>query len=239
VRTRGQNWLLHTDAKQMTALTVGQYGLPIEPFFDLVGARPGEAVLIVADSGAALSLGVGVAAKSAVRGVPQGVTFVSGQPTSVASFVANELLRPGQSVADAKQYAPQGVSVAGFVPRAQGIVSYQDNRPTPGQIEQSLGDQARQANTVDFTQCDFSLATQCRQYTNWVFNRQPNQPHSSVRRNSRRRTAHRGRATPPRARAKRSQLLVADRGRRDREWTAGVFATLPRWGVLSAGAKTA
>ncbi|MEM9972369.1 MAG: peptidoglycan-binding domain-containing protein, partial [Pseudomonadota bacterium] len=120
--TRGQTWLLHSDGGDTSALTIGRDAVPVQPFFDLLAARPGEAVVILADSARAIPTGSGVNDKPTLRGVPQGVVAVQGEAGPVVEFVRNELLRPGRSFRAAARRAPDGVRVTGFLSRSIGLV---------------------------------------------------------------------------------------------------------------------
>lgn len=147
VGAHGGAWLLHSDGAAVTPLTIGQEALPAEGFFGPLRGRPGGAVLIIADAARKTFDGPSpVTDKPVIRTAPQGVTFVQGEVGPVAAFVAAELLRPGQSFSEAAEKAPNGVDMRGFLSRSIGLVAA--SGLTPQQVEQSVWDQTRAANTV-------------------------------------------------------------------------------------------
>lgn len=131
VSTAQQNWLLHSDARQTTALTIGQDAVPIEPFLAVAGQRPGNAFVMLAESPSAIPLGVGVDNRSKFDDVPQGVTLVHGPTAPMALFIENGLLQPGTTTVAAVGQAPQVISVSGFVSPNTGLVAAEFSAPAP------------------------------------------------------------------------------------------------------------
>jgi peptidoglycan hydrolase-like protein with peptidoglycan-binding domain len=146
--TRDHTWLLHSDGGPMAAAAIGGQALPIQPFFDLLDDRPGEALLIIADAERPIKKGVGVVDKPTVRDVPQGVTLVHGDALPVAQFVATELLRPGRSLHAASRNTPDGVRMTGFLSRSAGLVLAAAPPAPQGSAEDRMWAQAQQSNTV-------------------------------------------------------------------------------------------
>lgn len=131
VATPGQTWLLHQEARDVTAMTAGQEGWPIEPFLGFAAARPGDAAVVLGVDPVALPLGFGVSNAVAQVNAPQGVTVIQGAPGAVAAFLGQSFLRPDLSRWDAARQAAPGVTVAGYLPRSAGFFTGSIAPPIP------------------------------------------------------------------------------------------------------------
>ncbi|MEL7115014.1 MAG: peptidoglycan-binding domain-containing protein [Pseudomonadota bacterium] len=149
VHSRGQTWLLHSDAEDVTGFTIGQDAIPVEPFLDLAANRPGEAVVIVADDPSRLALDFGIKDGAGPLEVPQGVTLVQGAPVDIARFVQDELLRPGQSIAQSAARASRSVEVSGYLPRGTGLVEDRVGGGSGSGSEADVWRHAEATNTIE------------------------------------------------------------------------------------------
>ncbi|MCG6904431.1 MAG: peptidoglycan-binding protein [Rhodobacter sp.] len=149
-RANGQPWLLHIDAGSPNRLTIGRSGLPLATLFSYAADRQGDAVIAIAESDAELVLGTGVSQGYRPNGIPQGVTVITGAPQQVAGFIANQLLRPGQSLAQAAENAPDGLDVHGYVPASRAFIAApaSDFPVVDQSLEQALWLSLRAQNTL-------------------------------------------------------------------------------------------
>jgi len=113
VHSTRDSWLLTRNARVVTDVFVGDVGLPLGPLFDIAAEHPGQAVVMLAPSGAEIA-GPGIAFGPAAQ-APQGVTLLTGPGQRLVRVAREVLLRPGVQPRQALVPPPNGVEVTGFV----------------------------------------------------------------------------------------------------------------------------
>jgi len=93
-----ESWLLATDALRPDLATVGGAGLALGDVLDIAAAAPGGALVLLAPGSGAPPLGRGLEIGIGALDIPQGVTVAIGDAAVVATFAAQQLPLPGQSL---------------------------------------------------------------------------------------------------------------------------------------------
>lgn len=115
VSTSRDAYLLGIDAERLDPFAVGTTGLSIGAFLDIAAARPGAAIVAVADARASLRPDDGVVEGLGGIEAPQGVTVLTGPPEALAEFLSSEIVVPGRRMDRALRAAPRRIESRGFV----------------------------------------------------------------------------------------------------------------------------
>lgn len=116
------SWFLGTDALKPDGFTVGAQALPVAPILQMLDSQQGTSALLVADSGANLTLGPDLEAGFAAGAPPQGIAVFAGPARGILDTLEEELLIPGRSLASAAERAPRSVRSSGFLSRAVSLL---------------------------------------------------------------------------------------------------------------------
>ncbi|WP_371059247.1 peptidoglycan-binding domain-containing protein [Rhodosalinus sp. 5P4] len=115
LRDDGRSWMTEAGAEgPLDLVTVEGAALSVETVLAVAGRAPGGAVVALALAGNGPDPGAGLRRGATPGAVPQGVTVLQGPSASVARFVSEDLLVPGQRLATALA-AARDVSATGFV----------------------------------------------------------------------------------------------------------------------------
>lgn len=117
VRSRGESWLLGTEARAPDLAEVGGVGVPVSLLTEIAATAPGRAVVALATDGIDISTGAMLERGIGRTEPPQGVTVVAGAPDAVASFVSGPLLTPGTDIPDILGALPD-LQATGFLSSA-------------------------------------------------------------------------------------------------------------------------
>lgn len=110
------SWLLGREAADLSAITVGAAGLSVSAMSELAGQSPGRAMMVlIPASDNDLPDGFGLTPGVGAFVIPQGVTVAQGQSRVVQRWLDSSILRPGISLSDAADAAPDGMQVTGFL----------------------------------------------------------------------------------------------------------------------------
>jgi peptidoglycan hydrolase-like protein with peptidoglycan-binding domain len=123
-------WLLASDARDPDMFTVGQMGLSVGSILEAAGQKPGDAIVMIAQSDRS-NAGSGLNAGLDDLEIPQGVTVIRGPMTGLLQLLSGDLLEPGKSIGSALEHAPRGVTAEGFV--AKRIPFIPSEGPIPDQ----------------------------------------------------------------------------------------------------------
>ena len=130
VHTSRDTWLLTRFSDRPTDLTVGGGGLLLGPLLDTAAEHPGQAVVMLAPSGADLAA-TGIL-NGAAADAPQGVTVLTGPVDRLVRVAVDVLLEPGMPPREALVPPPRGVEVSGFLSDALPFVTAPDSAgPVP------------------------------------------------------------------------------------------------------------
>ena len=112
-----RTWYLTRDTRGPSFLTLDETAVSVDSIMDVLARAPGSAILILSQNYSAdavfdpwLTEGVGD------LDIPQGVTVLRGEPRQVASFMADELVRPEADLTRLIA-ADRAINVEGFLPR--------------------------------------------------------------------------------------------------------------------------
>lgn len=113
-------WLMGSDARDISALSVGQHGLALNAVTRLLADYPGRAVMLVGHQTAALDLGRG--ARSGIQGiaVPQGAALYWGASDQISDAL-KVLLTDGTTFADVSQHLADTGGSKGFLSDQAGF----------------------------------------------------------------------------------------------------------------------
>ncbi|MDP2061903.1 MAG: peptidoglycan-binding domain-containing protein [Phaeovulum sp.] len=97
-RSGQESWFLGTDALRPDLATVGGAGLALGDVLEIAATAPGGAVLLLGTEPRQQPLGRGLQPGIGALEIPQGVTVVQGDTAAIATFAAQQLPLPGQSL---------------------------------------------------------------------------------------------------------------------------------------------
>lgn len=130
-------WLMGRDARDFSALGLGDGGISLSALMQLAEARPGQALLLVAGDGDGADAGAGATPGLGHLPAPQGVTVVTGQAGGVFAALQGGFLDPTKTLTEAANSAPTRVRVSGFVTDAysfMGSVTQPVEQPDQGEL---------------------------------------------------------------------------------------------------------
>ena len=110
--------MIGSDGDGLNSFNIGVQALPVGAIFDLAGAHPGGAVVLLAPSDdtpddlSDLSPGLGA------LDIPQGVSVVTGPADHIARLITGPLLEPGLSIRTAVTQVGRDLTLSGFAPTA-------------------------------------------------------------------------------------------------------------------------
>ena len=148
VRTGDSNWLLYTDADAPSSFTLGAWAFPVDSVMDIAARKPGDALVVLAQSQTDIRRGPGVEPPVFDVQVPQGVTYLAGNRAQMANFLANDFLLPGRSIADAVERVPNSFVVSGYLPRNRSFVTNRRPAVDEAAVELAFWRRTQNQNTV-------------------------------------------------------------------------------------------
>ena len=133
-----ETYFLASDSQPGPLASISGTALPLSTVTAWLAAKPGEAVLILATDDLDAEFGAFLAAGVGDIDLPQGVTLLAGEPRRVASFIEDQLARPGADlIAEARR---DGLSVSGFAAAGQVFVEVAEDEPEPEQNQTGVVD---------------------------------------------------------------------------------------------------
>lgn len=113
-----ESWFLGTDAVRPDLATVGGAGLALNDVLEIAGTAPGGALVLLGSEARSLPLGRGLQIGIGPLDIPQGVSVVLGDATTIAAFAAQEVVQPGVNLKAALAQRP-ALSAQGFLSEFQ------------------------------------------------------------------------------------------------------------------------
>jgi len=113
-----ESWFLATDAARPDLATVGAAGLALNGVLEIAGTVPGGALVLLGSEARSLPLGRGLQIGIGALDIPQGVSVVQGDASTVAAFAAQQLVQPGLNLKDALAQHP-ALTAQGFISEFQ------------------------------------------------------------------------------------------------------------------------
>ncbi|HKL69052.1 peptidoglycan-binding domain-containing protein [Salibaculum sp.] len=98
-----RSWLLTAEAQEPTLFGMGDQALSVDSLLQVLAARPGQAILLLApgDARDLDTAGPVLRAGFGALDIPQGVTVLRGDPSDIADFMETDLVEPGADLAAA------------------------------------------------------------------------------------------------------------------------------------------
>lgn len=119
-------WLLGTETDRPNAFGVGATGLPLAVLEDLAERAPGQSVVLLSAPDRGTDVGSGLDGAGSPFEPGQGVLVARGALADLHAFLADGLLVPGHSYAEALNTAGRGIAVSGYVSDAGGLIPASD-----------------------------------------------------------------------------------------------------------------
>lgn len=154
-----RNWLLTAEAQDPRLFGMRAYALSVDSLLQVLAARPGQAILLLAPgdardldlSGPVLRPGLGALE------IPQGLTVLRGDPSDVADFMENDLVEPSADLSvaleDRSDLVVAGFLMPGWSPMPAAIEAFPEDPETPDEdrliAEAAAWDAAEADDDVD------------------------------------------------------------------------------------------
>lgn len=151
VSSKSDSWLLGVGADRPDTLTAGRNGISIGSFIEVLGNRPGSAMVSIAMRQSSVELSGSLTdGFMAPQNIPQGVTVVAARSDILPDFIENTVLAPEVPLAEGAARFDGSISLMGYVPYKRPFLL-----PNSGEVvvslspEEQLWKRAQNENTVE------------------------------------------------------------------------------------------
>ena len=112
----GDSWVMSNEARGASSLTIGASGISVSALSSMAARAGATAVMLLAPGREAATLGAGLEPGLGDFERADKVTYVTGPGQDLAELMAQQLMVPGRSVAEAAANAPRAVRFTGDIP---------------------------------------------------------------------------------------------------------------------------